>query len=127
LLPQFISPCAYVEFALSHPAHFQVMLRADAVPLDCYPKALKFEREAIRELVEVVDSAFVDLPAESKQTIVTACWALVYGLAVSILEGSLARKLGIPKARQKAEAEKAIKTIANLLGGTLNSARGPLR
>src|SRR6187431_1373383 len=28
---------AYVDFAIRHPAHFQVMFRADAVPLDRYP------------------------------------------------------------------------------------------
>ena len=31
--------CAYVDFALRHPAYFQVMFRADAVPLENYAEA----------------------------------------------------------------------------------------
>ena len=39
---------AYVGFALRHPAYFQAMFRADAVPLDRYPDvpSLKMKRLA---------------------------------------------------------------------------------
>ena len=49
---------AYVEFALRHPAHFQAMFRADAVPLDHYPEARKHEDEAFGKLLEGIDKAF---------------------------------------------------------------------
>src|SRR6516165_5625223 len=36
---------AYIGFALRHPAYFQAMFRADAVPLDRYPDVRKREDE----------------------------------------------------------------------------------
>jgi hypothetical protein len=41
---------------------------------------------------------------------------MVHGLATLILEGSLARKLGIPKARQSQVANNVISTFTRLLG-----------
>jgi hypothetical protein len=109
---------AYVEFALRHPAYFQVMFRADAVPLDRYPEARQREDEAFGNLVEGVGKAFANQPAEMRQAIAVACWAMVHGLATLILEGSLARKLKIPKARQKQMANEVIGTFTRLLGKT---------
>ena len=45
-----------------------------------------------------------------------ACWAMVHGLATLILEGSLARKVGVSKARQKQLADEVIGTFTRLLG-----------
>jgi AcrR family transcriptional regulator len=39
--------------------------------------------------------------AEVRRSMAVACWAMVHGLATLILEGSLARKVRIPKSRQK--------------------------
>jgi AcrR family transcriptional regulator len=107
---------AYVEFAIRHPAYFQVMFRADAVPLDRYPEARQQEDEAFGKLVEGVDKAFGGQPAETRRRIAIASWALVHGLATLILEGSLARKVGIPRARQKQLADEVIGTFSSLLG-----------
>ncbi len=109
---------AYVEFALRNPAYFQAMFRADAVPLDNYPEARKQEDEAFGKLVEGVDKAFAEQPAEVRRTIAIASWAMVHGLATLILEGSLARKVGVPKARQKQLADEVIETFTRLLGKT---------
>jgi AcrR family transcriptional regulator len=106
---------AYVDFAIRHPAYFQVMFRADAVPLDRYPEARKLEDEAFGRLVEGIDKAFTDQPVEVRRKIAVAAWALVHGLATLILEGSLARKVGIPKARQKQLADEVIGTFLSLL------------
>jgi AcrR family transcriptional regulator len=106
---------AYVEFALRNPAYFQAMFRADAVPLDHYPEARKREDEAFGKLVEGIGQAFAAQPAEVKQAIAVASWAMVHGLATLILEGSLARKLKIPKARQKQLANEVIGTFMRLL------------
>ena len=89
---------AYVEFALRHPAYFQAMFRADAVPLDRYPETRKREDEAFGTLVEGIDRAFSSQPAEVRRRIAIASWALVHGLSTLILEGSLARKVvKVPK------------------------------
>jgi AcrR family transcriptional regulator len=106
---------AYVEFALRNPAYFQAMFRADAVPLDRYPDARKLEDAAFGKLVEGIGQAFVNHPAEVRQAIATACWAMVHGLATLILEGSLARKLKIPKARQRQVANEVIGTFLRLI------------
>jgi AcrR family transcriptional regulator len=107
---------AYVDSALRHPAHFQAMFRADAVPLDRYPEARKREDEALGALVEGVDKALAGQPAETRRRIAIASWALVHGLSTLILEGSLARKVGVPRARQKQLADEVIGTFSNLLG-----------
>jgi AcrR family transcriptional regulator len=105
---------AYVEFALRHPGYFQAMFRADAVPLDRYPDARKQEDEAFGRLVEGIDKAFANQPAEARRTIAIACWALVHGLATLILEGSFSRKLAIPKLRQKQVANEVIAAFTSL-------------
>jgi AcrR family transcriptional regulator len=107
---------AYVEFALRNPAYFQAMFRADAVPLDRYPDARKLEDAAFEKLVEGIGQAFVKQPIEVKETTAVACWAMVHGLATLILEGSLARKLKIPKARQRQVANEVIGTFMRLIG-----------
>lgn len=108
---------AYVDFALRHPAYFQVMFRADAVPLERYPEARKQEDEAFGRLVEGIDKALAGQPAETSRKLAIASWALVHGLATLILEGSLARKVGVPKTRQKHLADEVIRTFARLLQG----------
>jgi AcrR family transcriptional regulator len=106
---------AYVDFAIRHPAHFQVMFRADAVPLDRYPEARKQEADAFGKLVEEIDKTFASQPPEERRKIAVAAWAMVHGLATLILEGSLARKVGVPKLQQKQLAHEVIGTFASLL------------
>jgi AcrR family transcriptional regulator len=106
---------AYVDFAIRHPPYFQVMFRADAVPLDRYPEARKQENEAFGKLVEEIDKAFMNQAPEERRRIAVAVWAMVHGLATLILEGSLARKVGVPKLRQKQLAYEVIATFAGLL------------
>ena len=101
---------------MRHPAYFQVMFRADAVPLDRYPDARKREDEAFGKLVEGIAQAFANHPAKVRREMATACWAMVHGLATLILEGSLARKLRIPRARQSQVANEVVGTFTRLLG-----------
>ena len=91
------------------------MFRADAVPLDRYPEARKQENEAFGKLVEEIDKAFTSQAPEERRRIAVAVWAMVHGLATLILEGSLARKVGVPKLRQKQLAYEVIATFAGLL------------
>lgn len=106
---------AYVDFALRHPAYFQVMFRADAVPLENYPEAQRQEDAAFARLVQMIDDAFSARPAEARQKIAIVCWALVHGLATLLLEGSLARKVGVSKARQRQLALEVIQTFSKIL------------
>jgi len=105
---------AYVGFALRHPAYFQAMFRADAVPLDRYPDVRKCEDEAFGKLVAEIGKAFADQPSAVRLTISIACWAMVHGLATLILEGTLARTVGIPRARQRQVANEVIGTFTSL-------------
>ena len=105
---------AYVGFALRHPAYFQAMFRADAVPLDRYPDVRKLEEEAFGKLVEEIGKAFPDQSSAARLTISIACWAMVHGLATLIREGTLARTVGIPRARQRQVADEVIGTFTSL-------------
>src|ERR1051325_10584415 len=105
---------AYVGFALPHPAYFQAMFRADAVPLDRYPDVRKLEDEAFGKLVEEIGRSFADQPSAVRLTISIACWAMVHGLAPLIREGTLARTVGIPRARQRQVANEVIGTFTSL-------------
>jgi AcrR family transcriptional regulator len=105
---------AYVGFALRHPAYFQAMFRADAVPLDRYPDVRKLENEAFGKLVEEIGKAFPDQSSAARLTISIACWAMVHGLATLIREGTLARTVGIPRARQRQVANEVIGTFTSL-------------
>jgi AcrR family transcriptional regulator len=105
---------AYVGFALRHPAYFQAMFRADAVPLDRYPDVRRREDEAFGILVAEIGKAFADQPSAVRLTISIACWAMVHGLATLIREGTLARTVGIPRARQRQVANEVIDTFTSL-------------
>jgi AcrR family transcriptional regulator len=105
---------AYVEFALRHPAYFQAMFRADAVPLDRYPAVRKLSDEAFGKLVETIGKVFAGQPPAVRLTISVACWAMVHGLATLILEGTLARTIEIPRARQRQVANEVIETFTSL-------------
>src|SRR5262249_31114665 len=105
---------AYVGFALRHPGYFQAMFRTEAVPLDRYPDVRKLSDEAFGKLVETIGKAFADQPPAVRLAISIACWAMVHGLATLILEGTLARAIEIPRARQKQVANEVIGTFTSL-------------
>jgi AcrR family transcriptional regulator len=106
---------AYVGFALRHPAYFQAMFRADAVPLDRYPDVRKLSDDAFSKLVETIGKLFADQPSAVRLRISVACWAMVHGLATLILEGTLARTIEVPRARQRQVANEVIRTFTSLL------------
>src|ERR1700739_1345051 len=105
---------AYVGFALRHPAYFQAMFRADAVPLDRYPDGRRREDAAFGIFGAEIGKVFAAQPSAARLTISIACWAMVHGLATLILEGTLARTVGIPRARQRQVADEVIATFTSL-------------
>ena len=88
---------AYVDFALRHPSHFQVMFRSDSVPIERYPEALKNADAAFGTLVQVIDKSFPRTPQETRRNLAFAAWAFTHGLATLILDGPLARRAGVSK------------------------------
>jgi AcrR family transcriptional regulator len=106
---------AYVDFALRHPAYFQVMFRADAVPLEKHPEARQRASAAFGGLAAQIDKAFADKSAAERQTLVFACWGLTHGLATLMLDGQFARGTGTTKAKQKKIADDVISTFTAML------------
>ena len=56
----------------------------------------------------------LDQPSAVRLTISIACWAMVHGLATLIREGTLARTVGVPRARQRQVANEVIGTFTSL-------------
>lgn len=79
---------AYVEFALDHPAHFQVMFTPTL--LDENDPDLAAAREAsFRELRAGVDQMSDQGRVEDAATAIVASWSLVHGIATLALTGNL--------------------------------------
>ena len=102
----------YVDFALRHPAHFRVMFRSDAVPIENYPEALSNADGAFNVLVQAIDDSFAGEPPEARRNLAFACWAFTHGLATLLLDGPLTRRTGVPKGRQSELAENVIRAFA---------------
>jgi AcrR family transcriptional regulator len=79
---------AYVRFALTHPAHFEVMFRPDLLqPADA---ALNEARARTSELLYGRVGTVADAAAGGDQRLpAIAAWALVHGLATLWLAGNL--------------------------------------
>ena len=109
---------AYVGFALSHPAHFQVMFRPELVNLDKYPTALAEANRGFAILQSLIDGVVKEkfLPASHAQGMVILAWAFVHGLSGLLLEGPLARMTG-DDLKSKEEIESALHTFKFLISG----------
>src|SRR6478736_5907450 len=77
---------AYVEFAVSHPGHFAVMYAPELIDLDQPDLA-----SARQQTFGVLRSGTADRMADPGEgaAAATAAWALVHGLAILLLSGSL--------------------------------------
>ena len=84
---------AYIGFALSHPAHFQVMFRPELVNLDKYPSALAEANRGFATLESLIDGLVKEkfLPASRADGMVILAWSFVQGLSGLLLEGPLPR------------------------------------
>ncbi|MDN5804187.1 MAG: TetR/AcrR family transcriptional regulator [Microlunatus sp.] len=76
----------YVEFAIEHPAHFQVMFTPG--PLGDDPELHAARASTFAELRTGVDRLPVG-PVEDAAAAVLAAWALVHGIATLALTGNL--------------------------------------
>ena len=109
---------AYIGFALSHPAHFQVMFRPELVNLDKYPAALAEASRGFAMLQSLIDGVVKEkfLPASRAQGMVILAWAFVHGLSGLLLEGPLARMSG-DDLKSNEEIESALRTFKFLISG----------
>lgn len=86
---------AYVHFALTHPAHFRVMFRADFVDMDRFPEAVRVADasfESLPTLVGALRHAGLE-PEPSLDAHVALHWSVCHGLACLLLDGPLAKKV----------------------------------
>lgn len=79
---------AYVQFAVDHPAHFDVMFRRDLLHGDD-PELVAAEQSAFGVLRSGVDSMAERGTVDDAAAAVVAGWSLVHGLAVLAATGSL--------------------------------------
>ncbi|MGA8594226.1 MAG: TetR/AcrR family transcriptional regulator [Bryobacteraceae bacterium] len=109
---------AYIGFALSHPAHFQVMFRPELVNLDKYPSALAEANRGFAILQSLIDGMVKEkfLPRSRADGMVLLSWAFVQGLSGLLLEGPLARMAG-DDLKSNDEIESALSTFEFLISG----------
>lgn len=94
---------AYVEFAVSYPAHFAVMFRPEYVHDDDDT----YRREAVEAFQPVVDAVRIvrdDLGPDDPAILsaATGAWALVHGFSTLWLEGDMAQLAPGSRARDAA-------------------------
>ena len=109
---------AYIGFALSHPAHFQVMFRPELVNLDKYPSALAEANRGFAILQSLIDGMVKEkfLPRSRADGMVLLSWAFVQGLSGLLLEGPLAR-MADDDLKSDDEIESALSTFEFLISG----------
>jgi AcrR family transcriptional regulator len=81
---------AYIEFAITHPAHFEVMFRPDLLHCDD-PELTAIRRASARELY---GPASETLPERDTLRVGVAGWAFAHGFASLWAAGSLPDRLG---------------------------------
>jgi AcrR family transcriptional regulator len=108
---------AYVGFAQSHAAHFQVMFRPELVNLHKYPSALAEANRGFAILQSLIDGTVKEkfLPASRAHGMVILAWSFVHGLSGLLLEGPLARMAGDLDSNQ--EIASALRTFEFLISG----------
>ncbi|MEU2248102.1 TetR/AcrR family transcriptional regulator [Streptomyces sp. NPDC019224] len=99
---------AYVRFAATHPAHFQVMFQPDLWRADD-PDLLAAKARATAALRTGVAALTPAAPTDDPRLAGVAAWSLAHGFATLLLSGNLADAVG---AR---DPEKVFRAIGRLL------------
>jgi AcrR family transcriptional regulator len=108
---------SYVEFALSHPAHFRVMFRPELVDMAAFPSAQAEGLRAYGELQEIVRALLAEVDGLHGGEVVWTrlTWSLVHGLACLLLDGPIG--LAIPTRKERrAVVEEALDALVETLG-----------
>lgn len=101
----------YVRFAVSHPAHFEVMFRQDALIAGDHD--LSAARNGVYDLLaEAVERARADgrLAALPSELVTISAWALAHGLAALLISGRISERTGQRDPEQVAAAVTAMFT-----------------
>ena len=96
---------AYIEFAIEHRAHFEVMFRPELLRRDD-PELLDAARESSASLQGGATGEASAIGTPDAQAVMIAAWSLVHGFATLWLDGNLPSELGPPQqlARRIAQA-----------------------
>ena len=92
---------AYVDFALSHPAHFKLMFRSEHVREDRHDEA----RACAQGAYDVLESVARDVAAATghgEREVALTAWSMVHGLSTLMLEGKLDKAASSQAARNAA-------------------------
>ncbi|HKU40588.1 MAG TPA: TetR/AcrR family transcriptional regulator [Polyangiales bacterium] len=110
---------AYVQFAVSHPAHFRIMFRPELVDMDNCPGAKQAGHACFSNVRDVVHAAVqAGLPAvPNEDALVALMWSLVHGLACLLLDGPLAMKM--PDTARDVQIRGVMQGFAALLQASL--------
>jgi tRNA nucleotidyltransferase/poly(A) polymerase len=79
---------AYVDFALHHRSHFQVMWESGIIQAD-HPEMQQTAQQAYRLLEEAANALHPRAHPSRQQALVRAAWSLVHGYAMLTLAGEL--------------------------------------
>ncbi len=79
---------AYVDFALRHRSHFQVMWESGILQAN-YPEMQQTAQQAYRLLEEAANALHPRAQPSRQQALVRAAWSLVHGYAMLTLAGEL--------------------------------------
>ncbi len=91
--------CAYVQFALDHPALFQLMFRREMVDLDNFEEAHTTAISTFELPQSVIAAAHGKKPEDALNETI-ACWSMAHGLATLMLEGKMPEALGETRKEQ---------------------------
>ena len=82
---------AYVEFAVSHPEHMQIMFGGSIADMNNYPSLIAATDETYGALSHMVAQASKSgqLRSENDKMIALTCWATVHGMAQLITGGQV--------------------------------------
>jgi AcrR family transcriptional regulator len=86
--------CGYVRFAVSHPAHFEVMFRLDALD-QANPGFVRASDTAYRLLAATVERCRADgrLHGRSPEVVAVSAWSIVHGLSALWISGRLSERI----------------------------------
>lgn len=104
---------AYIDFALSHPAHFKLMFRSEHVREDRHDEARACAQGAFDVLVSV-GGEVAARNGRRPEAVVMLAWSTAHGLATLMLEGKLDKAL-CDKDQRLAAAYGTIDMLASLL------------
>lgn len=107
---------AYIQFALTHRAHFEVMFRPELLRSDD-PQLLEAARQSSQHLQGGATGQAAAIGAGDAQAVMIGAWSLVHGFATLWLDGNIPRDLGPP--------QQLARRIARALEPPTEPTRGP--